>query len=121
MVVAGVQLEGLGSVRLQAKSGPDPADSGVRKSGLGGLGADRLVGPVLGRGVQGALDDLSHLRTGDSTRAAWPVLISGTLDTVLHEPAPLLADRVLVHTEALRDLFALRAICAQQDHPAPNR
>ncbi len=98
-------------MRLQAKRGPDPADSGVRKSGLGGHGADRPVGRILGCRVQRALNYLSHLSIRYRPRATGAILVGEPFNTVLHEPPPPLADRVLVHPEALGDLLTLKAIC----------
>lgn len=53
-----VEQRALKSTSGAAKGRPDPADGGVRKSGLGGHGTDRPVGRVPERGVQCALDYL---------------------------------------------------------------
>lgn len=115
------QLECLESVRTQAEGDLYSADSDVRKPGLGNHGSDRPLNCILRRGVQRAFDLLGHLLIGSGVRATRPVLEAETLDAVFHEPAAPLADRVLVHPEALGDFVALPAICAKQDHPSSIR
>jgi hypothetical protein len=79
------------------------------------------MGRIPGRGVQRALDHLSHLRIGDRARAAGAVLVGKPFDPICHEPPAPLADRVLVYPKALGDFLALQAIRTQQDHSAAVR
>lgn len=115
------ELECLGTMRLQAKRGPDPTDGGMRKAAVGSHRTDGPVRGILRSGVQRTLDDLGNLDIGDSSRSTRTIFICQPFNTILYEPAAPLANRVLVNTQAFGNVLALQTLRAQKDHPASIR
>lgn len=74
---------------------------------------------VLRRGVQRALDHVSHLSVRYRAGSARTIFVSQPFNAILHEPPPPFADRMLVDTEPFGNSLALQSLCTEQNHPAP--
>src|SRR5438552_14172271 len=99
--VAG-KLECLRTMRLQAKSVPNPSDRRVRKAGLRRHRTDRPVRCILWRRAQRALDHGGDLIIIDRSRSTRTSLIQEPFDAV-HQKAPTpLPDRVLMDAQFTR-------------------
>ena len=76
---------------------------------------------IFRRGVQRALDHVSHLPIRYRSRATSTIFVVQPFNAVLRKPPTPLADRVLVYAKAFGNLLALQALRAQQNHPASIR
>lgn len=91
-------------MRLEAKSGPHPRHGGLGEARLVGHRAATPVGGPFGGTLQRLLDQLGNPLLLDAARPAGAHLVVETLQPPLRKPAPPLAGRRAVATEAAGDL-----------------
>ena len=117
----GRQLEGLAAVRLQPERPPDAMDRRGRVADGRRHRAQRPVGGVGGRRLQGQTDHLGDRIVADPPRRAGTGLVVQPVEALLGEPATPLADRVLVRTQSLRNRLVRHAVRRGEDDARPPR
>ena len=111
------KLEALDPMRLQRKGPPDAAHHALTQAAALGHRARAPVRGVRGRALQSHAHHPLNLRVAHLARGAWPRLIEQACQPPLQEPLAPFADRLVGHSELVRNRRVGTAAGAFQNNP----
>ena len=111
----GLELEGLGEVRLEAERPPDPRDGGLRQAEFPGHRPRAPVGGRLGLGFEGACHDLIDLIVGDGSRRSGAGFVVQAVEPRVEEPTSPLSDGAAADTDTEGGLVVAKTLGAGEN------